>query len=262
MASTSPRQVHELSLNQLLGRSMPILSASGVSAAPGLGAYSGNHEDQGVPNTLAGGESEMEKWLRESQGEVSVWDDVSGRELDADKVWEARKLEIELFKNMGVYRKVRRSWVKSQGEKVIGVRWIDINKGDSEHPDYRSRLVAKDFKGDNRPDLFAATPPLEALKLLISIVASNPGLHIMINDVKRAYFHAAVKRLVYIELPNEDRLEGDEDMVGELRLSMYGTRDAAQNWQETLSCHLLSIGFSRGKMNPAHSTMRAGTCAP
>ena len=142
--------------------------------------------------------------------------------------------------------------MKSQGLKVIGVRWIDINKGDSEHPDYRSRLVAKDFKGDDRPDLFAATPPLEALKLLISIAASNPGLHIMINDVKSAYFHAAVKRPVYIELPKEDRLEGDEDMVGELRLSMYGTRDAAQNWQETLSCHLLSIGFSRGKMNPMH----------
>ena len=132
---------------------------------------------------------------------MEAWDDVSGKELDAKLVWEARKLEIEFFKKMGVYKKVKRDWVKNQGAKVIGVRWIDINKGDHENPDYRSRLVAKYFKGDDRPDLFAATPPLEALKLLISIAASNPGLHIMINDVKRAYFHAAVKRLVYIELP-------------------------------------------------------------
>ena len=63
---------------------------------------------------MQGGESEMEKWLRENSGEVSAWDDVSGNELDADKVWEARQLEIEFFKNMGVYRKAQRSWVKSQ----------------------------------------------------------------------------------------------------------------------------------------------------
>ena len=115
---------------------------------------------------------------------------------------------------MGVYRKVKRSWVRERGEKVIGVRWIDINKGDTLNPDYRSRLVAKDFKKGDRPDLFAATPPLEALKMIISIAASNPGLQIMINDVKRAYFHAPVTRPVYVELPKEDRLEGEEDIVG------------------------------------------------
>ena len=31
---------------------------------------------------------------------------------------------------------------------------------------------------------------------------------------------------------------------------MYGTRDAAQNWQETLSGHLQGVGFKRGVMNP------------
>ncbi len=156
----------------------------------------------------------MEKWLKENQEEVKAWDDVTGKELNAEMVREARKLEMEFFRRMGVYRKVRRSWVKQRGERVIGVRWIDINKGDNDNPDYRSRLVAKYFKTGDRPDLFAATPPLEALKMIISIAASNPGLQIMINDVKRAYFHAPVKRPVYVELPNEDRMEGEEDLVG------------------------------------------------
>ena len=43
---------------------------------------------------------------------------------------------------------------------------------------------------------------------------------------------------------------GEEDLVGELKLSMYGTRDAAQNWQETLSAHLMAAGFARGRINP------------
>ena len=48
-----------------------------------------------------------------------------------------------------------------------------MNKGDAENPEYRSRLVAKEIKKDNRDDLFAATPPLEALKLLIGMAMTE-----------------------------------------------------------------------------------------
>ena len=51
-----------------------------------------------------------------------------------------------------------------EGVKVIQVRWIDINKGDEEKPDIRSRLVAKDFNAEDRPELFAATPPTKAMR--------------------------------------------------------------------------------------------------
>ncbi len=56
------------------------------------------------------------------------------------------------------------------------MRWIDVNKGDEASPNYRSRLVAKEFKSAGGvaedDDLFAGTPPLEALKLLISDAAT------------------------------------------------------------------------------------------
>ena len=51
----------------------------------------------------------------------------------------------------------------------------------------------------------------------------------MTVDVKRAYFNALATREVYVEIPKEDRVAGDEDRVGRLRLCLYGTRDAAQN---------------------------------
>ena len=41
-----------------------------------------------------------------------------------------------------------------------------------------------------------------------------------------------------------------EGEVGKLNLSLYGTRDAACNWQTTLSKHLEAIGFSRGRGHP------------
>ena len=44
---------------------------------------------------------------------------------------------------------------------------------------------------DKQDGLFAATPPLEVMKLLLSTLApGNKGECLMVADVKRAYFHA------------------------------------------------------------------------
>ena len=56
----------------------------------------------------------------------------------------------------------------------------------------------------------------------------------MINDVSRAYFFAKCTRDLYIELPAVDP-EAHPDYIGKLRLFLYGTRDAALNWQRTSS---------------------------
>ena len=64
---------------------------------------------------------------------------------------------------------------------------------------------------------------------------------IMIHDVRRAYFYAVIQRDVYIELPKEDPGHG-KGLLGKLKLCPYGTRDAANGWQETLSSHLESVG--------------------
>ena len=71
---------------------------------------------------------------------------------------------------------------------------------------------------------------------------------LMVNDVKRAYFYTPVNRPIYIELPEEDRSDEDRrlDNVGVLNYSMYGTRDAAQNWGNKVASQLTSIGFIRG----------------
>ena len=73
-----------------------------------------------------------------------------------------------------MYNKVQVSrCLDETGKPPIGVRWVDINKGDNVHPEYRSRLVAKELKLDRREDLFAATPPLEAMKLLLSLAVTE-----------------------------------------------------------------------------------------
>ena len=53
----------------------------------------------------------------------------------------------------------------------------------------------------------------------------------MYVDVSRAYFHAKAQRLVLVRLPVEDGVGADARKIGLLKKSMYGTRDAASNWE-------------------------------
>ena len=53
--------------------------------------------------------------------------------------------------------------LEKTGKAPVTVRWADVLKATG----IRSRLVARDFKGGDkdRDDLFAATPPLEGIRL-------------------------------------------------------------------------------------------------
>ena len=170
----------------------------------------------------------------ELYAQFEFFDDVKGGRLDWDRVTEARRLEMQYFKDMGVYSKVPREEVRRNGAKVISTKWVDTNKGSEAEPNYRSRLVGRELNLSDRPDLFAATPPLESLKYIISLCATSQRRQrphrILSIDVSRAYFYAKSIRPVFIQIPVEDRHPGDEGMVGRLNLSLYGTRDAAQNW--------------------------------
>ena len=140
---------------------------------------------------------------------------------------------MDFFRKLQV-TKVPRGDAKAAGCQVITTKWIDVNKGDEARPNYRSRFVGRELNLSKRLDLFAATPPLEALEAICSICVSNQQMgrsyRILAVDVKRAYVYGKAQRPVFIEIPIEDWAPGGEQLVGKLNLSLYGTRDAAMNW--------------------------------
>ena len=122
---------------------------------------------------------------------------MTGQELDAARVVEARRLEVEYYKKMDVLTKVARDICYNKtGKGPLGARWIDTDKGSR----YRSRWVAKQFKNMDTEDWFAATPPLEALRAVLSFAATGPGHKgFMVNDVSRAFFYAPVRQDIFVE---------------------------------------------------------------
>ena len=134
------------------------------------------------------------------------------------------------------------------------------------NPNIRSRFVAREIAHDKDTAMFAATPPLEAHQLLYSLAATEGVgyfegdregvMCLMCVDIKRAFFNANARRAVYVVLPPEDAKEG---MCGRLLKSLYGTRDAARNWEEEYSTYLQSIRFLRGiSPHQYFTTLRVG----
>ena len=131
-----------------------------------------------------------------------------------------RMTEIGYAKKKNVWTKIRRSEAVRQGWRVIKTKWIDINKGDTKNPIYRSRFVGKEFNNGEIEGLFAGTPPLEALRFIFSRTATTKEMEdyktIPINDVSSAFFETLMQqgRNSCVDLPEEDMTKEDKDADG------------------------------------------------
>lgn len=182
---------------------------------------------------------------------------MSGDKLDIEGVNKARAEDIAEVHKHNLYTKVpiKECW-DNTGKGPIGTRWVDANKGDEVNPEYRSRLVAQEVKTDRREDRFAATPPLEAKKMLRSRAViegigyngrREAGMKLGFIDVTRAYVHARARRELFVTLLDEDYTDG---MCGRLNKAMYGTSDAAQHWESAHIECMSEFECSRGAATP------------
>ena len=125
--------------------------------------------------------------------------------------------DMIFFRNMKAYDRCPISRVAEDKGKLIDVGWIDTNKGDWGHPIYCSRLVGCEYNTYKDASLYAGTPPLEALRIIIRHAATirrgaghgrghvrEERGELMMHDVIRAYIYAPATRSIFIELPKED----------------------------------------------------------
>ena len=136
---------------------------------------------------------------------------------------------------------------------VVGTGWVNCNRGDSASPDVRARLVAQEVNTYNEDAYFAATPPLECKRALISQMASErirggKSLKLCFVDVRKAYFNGKPTRNLYVRLPKEMGLP--RDMLGKLHWCLYGTRDAGHIWEIVYGEALVNMGFTQGVASP------------
>ena len=202
-------------------------------------------------------EEYFEGWFPEQKDEEDkiYVDDITGVQLPTDEVLKARDEELGWIHKQKIYEKrtLEECW-EVTGKAPITLKWIDRNKGDSIYPNYRSRLVVREVKKQHGAlpahMLFSNMPPLEAAKILCSLLASKRTskngklLKLALYDISRAHFYGESQRDVYVTLPEGDEAEG---MCARLLKTMYGTQDASHVWQEHYTKKLLERGFVQGQ---------------
>ena len=81
-----------------------------------------------------------------------AWDDATKTELLPELVKKAREVEMDYFAKLGVYEDATHADQQQTLGKVIGVRWVDVHKGDAGDREYQSRLVGREFNvGKDQP---------------------------------------------------------------------------------------------------------------
>ena len=172
----------------------------------------------------------------------TYFDTISGQALDPELVNKAMKEEIEYMESLPVWRRVEWEAIPEEA-KIVSTKWVLTLKG----LDVRARLVACEVKGSDASEahLFAATPPLDALRVLIALAASMPDLSLDFLDIQKAHLNGTSTRCIVVKLPKQ---AGGGYAI--LARTLYGTRDAAAAWDECIFQVMTNLGFERGRSCP------------
>ena len=131
-----------------------------------------------------------------------IYDAITGVRLDPALVAKARNTEIRfLVDDLNAYKYDSvDNRLKTTGKRPMPVKWVDVNKRDAQRSEVRSRLAVAETK-HRTTQTFSATPPHEALRLLVSIAT-------------RAHPHCTARRQLWVQLPAEDPRSEEEGLCG------------------------------------------------
>ena len=108
-------------------------------------------------------------WEEFAVDSSSVYDIHTGLKLDEEQVRDGGETEVKRMLELEVYAEVNEE--QARGKRIWNSAWLDSQK----RPGLvRSRLVVNQVRGaSKREDVFAATPPLAALRFILSRAASR-----------------------------------------------------------------------------------------
>ena len=171
-------------------------------------------------------------------------------ESEDHRKWiESMNDELNSFIKMNVFTKVENI---PRNTPIIGSRWVYKIKCNAEGKleKYKSRLVAKGYTQTYGIDYFETFSPVvryETLRYLLAHALQN-DYEVDVCDVNTAFLYAKLNEDVYMRLPNGC---GEfSNQVVKLNYSVYGTKQASNNWNSTLKEKLINYDFIQSKADP------------
>nr|GEU80577.1 putative ribonuclease H-like domain-containing protein [Tanacetum cinerariifolium] len=139
------------------------------------------------------------------------------------------------------------------GKRVIGTKWVFMNKKDEKSIMIRNKakLIAQGHTqedGIDYEEVFAPATRIEAIRLFLAY-ASFMGFMVYQMDVKSAFLYETIEEEVYVCQPLGFEDPDHPDKVYKVVKALYGLHQAPRAWYETLSNYLLENSFQKGKID-------------
>ena len=137
------------------------------------------------------------------------WDDNKGGWLDPELCAKARREEVEYIRRHKMYVRVPREvCLRETGKAPSKTGWAETDKGQPGKPNIRARWVAKEYKTHAQTRAVCVNATVRGAESPEIATGEREGKVLALVDVRRAYFHAPARRIVFVELPPEDYQAG------------------------------------------------------
>ena len=164
--------------------------------------------------------------------------------IDADNWLQAMKEELYSIQDNNTWELTE----LPHGRKPIGSKWVFKRKmnENGETVRYKARLVAQGFSqkfGVDYDEVFAPVVRSTTLRLLLSVAGSR-GYKVRQYDVKTAFLNGILNEEIYMRQPPGFQ---NGNKVYKLKKSLYGLKQAARVWNQTLHESLVKNQFQKNE---------------
>jgi len=140
------------------------------------------------------------------------------------------------------------------GRKAIHTRWVFTVKfnPDGTIAKHKARLVAKGYEQKYGIDYFETFAPVvsyTSLRLLLAI-AAKCNFRMDQMDAVTAFLNGELDEEIYIYQPEGYEVDGQEDLVGRARKSIYGLKQSPLCWNKKMDKRMLELGFVSSSADP------------
>lgn len=132
------------------------------------------------------------------------------------------------------------------GRTAIGCRWVFKLKDCDDIKRYKARLVAQGFTqkyGEDYDEVFAPVTRSSTFRILLTIASARKYV-VKQYDVKTAFLNGNLSEEIYMKPPPGYQ---ETNQVLKLHKSLYGLKQAARVWNQTLKTAMVSVNFNQSK---------------